>query len=72
MQEWIKGRPDIMLTMPLWTWSEMEVLRMALYKDKVGPAQPCFSNMCPISHCDSSQLPPEHGCGQMTHQDRYQ
>ena len=41
-QEWIKGRPDIMLTMPLWTWSEMEVLRMALYDDKVGPAWSCF------------------------------
>jgi hypothetical protein len=37
MQEWIKGRRDIILTMPLWTRSETEVLWKALYADKVGP-----------------------------------
>ena len=35
--EWVKGRPDIVLTMPLWTRSETEVLWKALYADKVGP-----------------------------------
>ena len=42
MQEWIKGQHGIMLTMPLWTWSEMEVLRKTLYKDKVGPVWLCL------------------------------
>ena len=36
VQEWIKGRTHIMLTMPLWTRSEMEVLWKVLYSDKVG------------------------------------
>lgn len=36
MQEWIKGRSHIILTMPLWTWSEMEMLWKVLYTDKVG------------------------------------
>jgi hypothetical protein len=34
MQDWIKGR-NIGMTMPLWTWSEMEKLVDHLYKDKV-------------------------------------
>ena len=34
MQEWTKGR-DIGLTMPLWTWSEMEKLLQQLYQGKV-------------------------------------
>jgi hypothetical protein len=33
-QDWIKGR-DIGLTMPLWTWSEMEKLWQHCYKGKV-------------------------------------
>jgi hypothetical protein len=35
-QEWIKGRSNILLTMPVWTWPEMEALWRALYKDKVS------------------------------------
>ena len=34
LQEWTKGR-DIGLTMPLWTWLEMEKLCQYLYKGKV-------------------------------------
>jgi len=34
-KEWTKGRSHIILTMPLWTWSEMEVLWRALYTDKL-------------------------------------
>ena len=57
MQEWIKGRDDIMLTMPLWMWSEMEVLQKTLYKDKVGPVWLClFIIACCASHCDQSQF----------------
>ena len=34
MQEWTKGR-SIGLTMPLWTWSEMEKLLQHFYQGKV-------------------------------------
>ena len=34
LQEWTKGR-SIGLTMPLWTWSEMEKLWQHFYQGKV-------------------------------------
>ena len=41
VQEWIKGRPHIVMTMPQWTRSEMRVLWEVLYSDKVGPVRSC-------------------------------
>ena len=40
LQEWLKGRPDIRLTMPLWTWSEIKTLWENFYKDEVSSQRP--------------------------------
>ncbi|EFJ52986.1 hypothetical protein VOLCADRAFT_102606 [Volvox carteri f. nagariensis] len=32
-KEWVKGRDDITLTMPLWTWPEIEACWQRLYRD---------------------------------------
>lgn len=52
VQEWIKGRPHIVMTMPLWTRSEMRVLWEVLYSDKVGPVRSCGQTTCMESLCD--------------------
>lgn len=55
MQEWTKGRKNS-LTMPLWTWSEMEKLLLHLYQDKVRLTLECLESQGALVSCKGCSL----------------